>query len=118
MASVQQNARLGRLCFHGMKSIEPAQRRFRLEYRNCQSRSKKSLNRWSIDMSNLREQEMCLIGTVLDDHRSQTTVRLYRQAGFLPYVLNYAKFNIKFDDLSFEEIQVNGSTVLLSLTKF
>ncbi|GBM63774.1 hypothetical protein AVEN_8871-1 [Araneus ventricosus] len=64
MASVQQNARLGRLCSHGRKSNVPAQRRFRLEYRNCQSRSKKSINRWTIDRNNSWYEQFKGIGNV------------------------------------------------------
>ncbi|GBM19958.1 hypothetical protein AVEN_164899-1 [Araneus ventricosus] len=37
MATVQQKARLERLCFHENKSIATVERRFRLEYQNGRS---------------------------------------------------------------------------------
>ncbi|GBO16143.1 hypothetical protein AVEN_33535-1, partial [Araneus ventricosus] len=42
-ATVQQTARLW---FYESKSIVTVQRRFRLEYRNCQSPNKNSIKRW------------------------------------------------------------------------
>ncbi|GBM62574.1 hypothetical protein AVEN_95552-1 [Araneus ventricosus] len=43
---MQQKTRLVCLWFHKSKSIVTVQRRFRLEYRNCQSPSKNSIKRW------------------------------------------------------------------------
>ncbi|GBM92032.1 hypothetical protein AVEN_5494-1 [Araneus ventricosus] len=69
MATVQQMPRLAPLRFHESKSIATVQRHFRLEYRNCQSPSKNSIKCW---YEQFKEQEMCIIGKVLDDHRYQT----------------------------------------------
>ncbi|GBL78969.1 hypothetical protein AVEN_48933-1 [Araneus ventricosus] len=64
IATVQQKACL----FHKSKSNATVQRCFRLEYQNFQSPSKAPS---SVNMSNFKEQAMCIIGKVLDDHQSQ-----------------------------------------------
>ncbi|GBN44489.1 hypothetical protein AVEN_200280-1 [Araneus ventricosus] len=69
MATVQQKVRLIRLWFYESKSIVTVQSRFgySIEIVILQVRTPSI-----VGMSNLREQEMCIIGKVLDDHRSQT----------------------------------------------
>ncbi|GBL97599.1 hypothetical protein AVEN_49116-1 [Araneus ventricosus] len=64
MSTVYQKARLW---FEESKSIVTVQRCFCLEYRNSLSPSRIPS---SVGMSNLEEQEMCIVGKVLDDHRS------------------------------------------------
>ncbi|GBM65645.1 hypothetical protein AVEN_217638-1 [Araneus ventricosus] len=110
MATVQSKVRLTRLWFHESKTIMTVQRCFPLEYRNCQSPSKNSIERWYEQFKgtgNVHHEKGAGRPLVSDEvvERPEATPKIDQVAHAIEGVANLASFNdLKVDSDGVQEL--------------